>query len=276
MVVATTTMTQMINPEVMAAMISAELPNKLRFAPLASVDSTLVGRAGNTLTVPTWSYIGDAADIAEGNAIPLDQMATSDDTVTVKKAGKGVEITDEALLSGYGDPAGEAEAQMLKAIASKIDTDLLTAALTTTQTVASIEVGTKLDIAAVRAAVDIFDDEDDSEMILICSASDASALRADALAANSFLAGSELGANALIKGVFGEVEGCQIVKSNKVTDGAPVIIKPGALKLVLKRNVAVETDRDIVKKTTVITADEHYAAYLYDASKVVKITTALA
>lgn len=276
MVVGTTTMTQMINPEVMAAMISAELPNKIRFSPLAEIDNSLVGRPGNTLTVPTWSYIGDAADIAEGQPIPLDQMATSDDTVIVKKAGKGVEITDEVLLSGLGDPAGEAESQLLKAIASKIDSDLLTAALTTTQTVASIEKGTKLDVEAVQAAIEIFDDEDDEEMILICSASDASALRKDALADNGFLAGSELGAAALVTGVFGEVLGCQIVRSNKVTDGAPVIIKKGALRLVMKRNVEVEKDRDIVNKTTVITADEHYAAYLYDASKVVKITTALA
>ncbi|CMV99013.1 MHP [Streptococcus pneumoniae] len=38
----------------------------------------------------------------------------------------------------------------------------------------------------------------------------------------------------------------------------------------LKRDVAIETDRDILKKTTVITGDEHYGVYLHDPTRVVK------
>ena len=40
----------------------------------------------------------------------------------------------------------------------------------------------------------------------------------------------------------------------------------------MKRNVMVEADRDIVNKTNVFVADEHYVAYLEDESKIVKAT----
>ena len=47
-----TKIADLINPQVLADMISAELPNAIVFAPLAIVGRTLQGRAGNTLTMP--------------------------------------------------------------------------------------------------------------------------------------------------------------------------------------------------------------------------------
>lgn len=268
-----TKLANMVNPEVLADMVSAKLTNAIRLAPLATVDTTLVGTPGSTLTFPAWNYIGAATDIAEGVAIPLDLMTSSTKPVTVKKAGKGVEITDEAMLSGYGNPIGEAGQQITLSIAEKVDADLLAAALTTTQTIAAIPKDGKLTVAGLQSALDIFNDEDDAEVILIANPQDAADLRMDA--AKNYI-GSDVGANVLINGTYADVLGVQVVRSKKVILGAPILIKRGALALVMKRGVQAETDRDIVKKTTVITADEHYAAYLYDLTKVVKITTALA
>ncbi len=50
-----TKLTNLVNPQVMADMISAELPAKIKVAPLAKIDNTLVGRAGNTITVPSFA-----------------------------------------------------------------------------------------------------------------------------------------------------------------------------------------------------------------------------
>lgn len=47
-----TKIADLINPQVLADMISAELPNEIVFAPLATVGRRLQGRAGNTLTLP--------------------------------------------------------------------------------------------------------------------------------------------------------------------------------------------------------------------------------
>lgn len=118
-----TKLENLINPEVMGNMISAKLESKLQFKPLAKVDKTLEGIPGNTITVPKYAYIGDAADVAEGVKMGTAKLQTGTTKFTIKKIGKALKITDESVLSGYGDPAGEAQRQITLAIASKIDAD---------------------------------------------------------------------------------------------------------------------------------------------------------
>lgn len=266
---ATTKKVNMVDPEVMADMISAKLVDAIRFAPVARVDRTLVGRPGSTVTVPRFKYIGDAADVAEGAAIDLALLETATEDFTIKKAGKGVEITDEAILTGLGDPLGEAENQLLMSIANKVDNDLLAALGTTTLTHESVG-GITFD--AVDTAQGIFNDEDPEPMVLFINPKDAGALRKSAAA--DWTRPTDLGDSILVRGVFGEVLGAQIIRTRKVTEGTAYLMKSGAIAIYLKRDVDVEDDRDIIHKTTVVTADQHYGAHLYDESKVVKITTA--
>ena len=272
-----TKIAQMINPEVMTDMISAKLPKMLKFTPLAFVERTLVGQPGTTITVPKWEYSGDAKDIAEGEAITPDQLTTNKSTMTIKKAGKGIELTDEAVLSGYGDPIGQATHQIALAIANKVDNDLVEEAKKATQFVA--EAPTTGD--ALDKALAVFADEEDARYVALINPEDAIALRKDT--AKEWVRGSEIGANIVVSGTFGEAHGVQIVRSKKVEKGKGFLVKVsavdtdtddvakyGAFVINLKRDVAIETDRDILKKTTVITGDEHYGVYLYDPSKVVK------
>lgn len=272
-----TKIAQMVNPEVMADMVSAKLPKMIKFTPLAYVERELVGQPGNTLTVPKWEYSGDAKDIEEGVAIEPDQLTTKKSTMTIKKAGKGIELTDEAVLSGLGDPIGQATHQIALAIANKVDNDLVEEAKKATQFVAEAPTTG----AALDKALAVFADEEDARYVALVNPEDAIALRADT--AKEWVRGSEIGADIVISGTFGEAHGIQIVRSKKVDKGKGFLVKVsavetdtddvakyGAFVINLKRDVAVETDRDILKKTTVITGDEHYGVYLYDPTKVVK------
>lgn len=272
-----TKIAQMVNPEVLADMVSAKLPKMIKFTPLAYVERKLVGQPGNTVTVAKWVYSGDAKDITEGEAIVPDQLTTDKSTMTIKKAGKGVEVTDEALLSGYGDPLGQAAHQIALAIANKVDNDLATEAAKATQYVDDAPTtGDALD-----KALAVFSDEEDAHYVAVINPEDAIALRSNTV--KEWLRGSEIGANTVVSGTFGETHGVQIVRSKKVTKGKGFLVKIsavetdtddvakyGAFVINLKRDVAIETDRDILKKTTVITGDEHYGVYLYDPTKVVK------
>ena len=272
-----TKIAQMVNPEVLADMVSAKLPKMIKFTPLAYVERELVGQPGNTVTVAKWVYSGDAKDITEGEAIVPDQLTTDKSTMTIKKAGKGVEVTDEALLSGYGDPLGQAAHQIALAIANKVDNDLATEAKKATQYVDDAPTTG----AALDKALAVFEDEEDARYVALVNPKDAIDLRADTV--KEWVRGSEIGANIVISGTFGETHGVQIVRSKKVEKGKGFLVKVsavetdtddvakyGAFVINLKRDVAVETDRDILKKTTVITGDEHYGVYLYDPTKVVK------
>ena len=276
---ASTKVTDLIVPEVMADMISAKLPKKLRFTPLAEIDTTLQGRPGNTITVPKWSYIGAAEDVLEGAAIPTTALAKTSSKMTIKKAGKGIELTDEALLSGYGDPLGEAVNQLSLSIADKIDNDIIAAATTTTQAV-SIPSSTKITIKKLQDAIDIFGDEDYQSMILVTSSADAVALRDEWITAHP---NADVVANVQVKGAFANILGVDIIRSNKTAVGHGFLVKitadpetdetEPAFKIIMKRAVEVEKDRDIIHGTTVLTANEHYGAYLYDPLKVVKFTS---
>src|SRR5699024_12216401 len=60
---------------------------------------------------------------AEGAAGTVTQLTATEKEYVVKKAVKNVELTDEAVLSGYGDPVGEVTRQLTMAIEDKIDSD---------------------------------------------------------------------------------------------------------------------------------------------------------
>ena len=180
-----TKLEHVVNPEVLADMLKPELDKKIKLAPLAEVDRTLQGTAGSELTVPKWDYIGEAEDIAEGTAIPLTQLGKTDTKMTIKKAGKGVEITDETLLSGYGDPLGEGTRQLAVAIADKIDNELVTALSKSTQTYSG---SGGLTVENLEKSLAIFDDEDDETIVLVCNPANAMELRIDA--GKNWLSGS--------------------------------------------------------------------------------------
>lgn len=264
-----TKLSNLINPEVIGASLSVKLVDMIKFAPLATIGRDLQGAAGNTLTIPVWSYIGDAEDVAEGVAIETDLLTATTSTVTVKKAAKAVEITDEAVLSAYGDPVGEAERQIGVAIATKVDNDALTALGTIGAGMTFGDGTVHLDKEMVADALVLFGEEIAEPTYLFISPKQYAAIRKDADFVH--IANGAM----IVSGTVGMLYGATVVVSEKIVAAGGKIknylVRAGALGIEMKRDVNVETDRDILKKTNVISADMHYVAYLRDASKAVKI-----
>jgi hypothetical protein len=61
-------------PEVMGDAIDAKVEAMLKITPFAKLDTSLQGVPGDTKTVPAWNYIGDAEDVAEGEAVTASAM----------------------------------------------------------------------------------------------------------------------------------------------------------------------------------------------------------
>jgi len=203
-------------------------------------------------------------------------MTNSTDTFTVKKAAKGVKLTDEAVLSGYGDPAGEATRQIAMAIASKLDNDTLAAATKSRLTLASADF-TKLDFIDTIEAAFIDDtsdnnfegDDANAQGVIYMNPKDVNKVRK--AAAQDWDRATALGDSILSTGVFGGVLGWQFIRSRKVPVGSAIVAKPGAMKTYLKRAVQSETGRDMDAKSTKFNADMHYGVAIYDDTKLLAI-----
>ena len=273
----TTMIADLINPQVMADMISAKVPSKLVVAPFAKVDSTLAGIPGNTITVPQYAYIGDAEDIAEGIAAETVKLATTTSEVTVKKAMKAVELTDEAVLSGYGNPVGETNSQLAKAIASKVDSDAMEA-LQGAQVIYDGSASV-IKYTGIVDAIDLFNEEVNSEKVIFVHPKQVTQLRKD----SDFISADKYTGDVVMTGEIGKIANCRVVASKKVPlDGgvyACPIVKlnndaeaeedAAALTIYLKRDTNVETERVSLARKTDISVDKHYAVALSNTAKVV-------
>ena len=275
-----TKIANLVNPEVMGDMIAAKLPKKLQVIPFAAIDRTLVGVPGDTITVPSYTYIGDAEDVNEGVEAGVVVLGTSTKKATIKKAMKAVELTDEAILSGYGDPVGNAENQLALSVASKIDSDALEALLKTNTR--KHDSKTKaISYEVIVDAIDLFEEEVNTEKVMFVNPKQVTTLRKDP----NFISADKYPNQVVMTGEIGSIANTRIVPTKKValdTTSAfytcPIIKlthddetekDTPALTVYLKRDPNVEVDRKSLKRSTEISIDEFYTVAVSDDSKVV-------
>lgn len=277
---AQTKIENLINPEVMGDMVSAKIGKKIVVKPFAKIDTTLQGVAGNTITVPSYSYIGDAEDVAEGVECGTTVLKATTSSATVKKAMKAIDLTDEAVLGGYGDPIGEATNQLVKSIDSKIDADCMSALLAV-KTQNFDGSASKISYNGIVDAIDLFDEEVNGEKVIFVNPKQVTDLRKD----SNFISADKYPANVIMTGEIGMICNTHVVPSKKVVLDStsafytcPIVKiesdeevdeETPALTIYLKRDVNLETERNTLKRTTSISVDEIYTAVVSNASKVV-------
>lgn len=263
----------LVVPQVMADQVRAKLGKLIKFRPLAVVDADMSNMQGNTVVLPTYAYIGDAADLTEGTASTPTAMSMSTKSYEIKKAVKDILISDEAILSTNGAVLGEIEYQLAVSIANKIDADCYSALTATAglTAIASVNI-TQAGFASLRIT---FGEDLEGRQILFCNSAEYGKI----LALPEFVAVDN--GSAFISGHVGQVLGIDIVVSDRVTAGTGVVVKvadaetgfSSPLGISYNRNVNLETFRDMSKRSTQIGVDCHYVSYVRNFNAVKKITS---
>lgn len=274
-----------IIPEVMGAMIDAKIAALCKLTPYAKVDTSLVGVPGDTKTVPSWNYIGDAEDFdpenTEGKEIETAKLTCGKATFTIKCAAKSVGILQTAINSGLGNPVGQAEMQLAKSIVGKVDNDVIDAAYTSGNVHDAKSV---IGYAGIVDSVTKFEDEEDGieKVMFIHPKQEATLLKDD-----DFRSADKFEGGVAVRGSIGKIAGCWVKKSKKVklVDGVyqcPIIkMEPDspdteytedelpALTIFLKKDTQVDHEWFPKKQRHDVTAAKYYGVALTNAAKVV-------
>lgn len=283
---AVTKLSDIINPQVMGDMIEAKIPHMLKFTPFARLDNSLVGVPGDTKTVPSWNFIGAAEDVAEGAEITTKKLTASSTTFTVKKAMQSVGITQESINSGLGDPVGQAETQLAKSIAVKLDADVLAVLLTATQKYTPATLA-KISYEGIVDAIAVLDEEENTDKVMFIAPAQRIAMIKD----SNFIDKNKYGNDVMVSGEIGMVGNTRIVVSKQIVKDAsgnyvcPIVqLEPEstdtdyseselpAVTYFLKKDTSIDHEWFPKKQTHDITAAKYYGVALTNAAKVVLAT----
>ncbi|MFD4992837.1 N4-gp56 family major capsid protein [Cellulosimicrobium cellulans] len=290
---AQTLSSDLYRPEVWADLAAESFVGKAVVATSSATvnDDTLAGQPGDTVNFPKWMTLGELDDLAEGTAITPVKLTQKSSKATIKEAGKGVEITDKAKLTGIGNAQDEAIRQFGQLAARKVDADLITAAVTTIPNGVTYADGSTATASAPLshtivgsatltltwdALVDAFekagdDFEPDEWAGLYIRAEQRSQVWKD----DDFIRASEIsaggGGSVVGRGFIGTIGGLNVFVTNRLASNKAVILKRNALGLLWKRRPIVEQDRDILARSTIVTTNLHYATKRLDDKGVIYV-----
>ena len=222
------------DPQVVSDMINAKVEKRAAMKGYVKVDSTLSGIPGSEVTVPRWGYIGEAVDLEEGQPIDSSKMAFTTAKYGIKKIGKGVMLTDEAQMSGYGNPMGTATTQIAMSIDEKLDNDEVDVLYESKNVVDASTAAIKY--SAVVDGVDMFGEEEDSRKVILIHSKQKTQLRKD----SEFLSADKYQPGVMVSGAIGHIAGCDVKVSNKVKMEDGVYYNP-----IIKLSNAAETEDDL-------------------------------
>ncbi len=272
---AVTSISNIIDPQVLADQIGAQYPDKLVLgnSDLVEINGTFpLGSPGTKFTLPFWKRIGAFAAISEGTPMTTGAVEAGVEKAIVQRAGGAYAAYDTAQLVSIADPVAEIASQIARRAAEYVDAALVVEAEKTPNShdISAVSSGLVDQNTFLEATVlkmgDNYEEMLSGGVIFMHSKVFNDLAKTGAIQ-NNYQSGMDV----LRTGRVPMISGMPI----KVTDRATkttvssvnyynsYIIGPKSLALFYQRAVQVEFDRDILSLEDIIAANVHFAAHLF-------------
>ena len=237
---------------------------------LMAVDEELVENAGMTKTINTYTYTGEAEELAAGVGNTTGKRGnityTSND-YTVKMVQQAFDYTDEDFMK---DPS--IVDNMLKGanqvMINKMTSDFITAVKGSGVTLgATFPANGGLSYDSIVDAISALNVEDESQLFVVIPNAWKADLRKDADYKSARMG------EVVYNGQVGVIAGLPVIATKALTDRALVMSKE-AVKLFIKKDVEIEQDREANTRVNSVYLRMAYVVALVDATKIAKITKA--
>jgi hypothetical protein len=254
------------------------LTTKVNARSMMTIDNSLVATAGMIKTINTYTYSGEAEELAAGVGNTTNKRGSITyvgKDYTVKMVQQAADYLDEDFMKDnlIVDFILKGATQIMT---NKMTSDFY-AALATTDGAASnpkelikgitFTKGKEIGYDVIVDAISELNIEDESEIFIIIPNKWKAALRKDADYKSAHMG------DVVYNGQIGTIAGIPVIATKALTDKAYVLTKE-AVTLFMKKDVEVEQDRDADKRKNSIYLRDCYVCALTDATKACKITEA--
>lgn len=270
-----------IKPEVYAQLVTEKFKGRVKVMQLAQDLGEIDGfkEVGETIVFPKWKLINLPTEMTKGTALVPEELGQESSTATIKQVGKAIRVYDSENLTALGNQVDQGVSQTSTVFARKLDDDLVAEMKKAPFKSTIMAEGNQITDLDLQNAMLNFGDDRDVESF--------AGIIINSLLINSFYKMPNFvskdnhlsveGNGIQHNGLLGYYNGIPVFVSDKSTydevkkECITFIIKKGALGYKMKREMNVETDREVLTKSTLIATDMIYAVKLIADDGVVVI-----
>ena len=271
-----------IVPDVYAQLVRDKIAGKVKVAQFLVNLGDLHGKVGETLSMPKWSYIGDAKDWNVNTPMDVTQMKQTETKATIKAIqAPAVKVADYDSEVELGNALEEASNQQAIGVARKYDTDAIACALTSPlkYQLATKNAVTQDEMISILGLYGDDRDSADFDAIVIHSSFAPSFYKMDMFTSRERTMTKD-GNGIAVNGVIGEFLGIPVVLSDRLYDatnqeGFILVMKKNAISIIPKENPFAEVSRDASLRQSIIYLSQFYAMALTDDEAIVFAKTVL-